>query len=58
MGDKVGIHVLVWGQYGVLEWVTIHSWLWNVTLGDATSYDNLITVEKSSTNPYFKSVNL
>ncbi|KAK1766315.1 hypothetical protein QBC33DRAFT_542495 [Phialemonium atrogriseum] len=57
VGHKVGVHAMIWGEFGVLNSVTIHSWLWNVTLGDATSYDNYIMAQKV-TGPNFKSFNL
>ena len=53
VGDQVGIHAMIWGEYGVLNYVTIHSWLWNVTLGDATSLDNYVMAEAEQGTPNF-----
>ena len=58
VGDQVGIHAMIWGEYGVLNYATIHSWLWNVTLGTATSLDNYIMVEAEQGTPNFEVFNL
>lgn len=59
VGDKVGVHAMIWGVAGVREYAVIDSWLWNVTLGDSTSYDNYVMAEKGNLNgPQFKRFDL